>query len=89
MLKTGLRSCTAMAVVVSCSSDLTPSLGISICHGFGPKKSDRQTDRQTETEISLLNCILPSSGSIMVSGRSVGSMFGEEGRWQSEEGFVS
>ena len=35
-----LRSCVAVAVVQvsSCSSDSTPSLGISICLGYGPKK---------------------------------------------------
>ena len=36
----GLRSCIAMAVMQasSCSSDSTPSLGTSMCHGCGPKK---------------------------------------------------
>ena len=38
----------AVAVPCSCSSNLTPSLGTSICHRHGPKKTDRQTDRQTE-----------------------------------------
>ena len=28
----------AVAVASSCSSDSTPSLGNSICHGYGPKK---------------------------------------------------
>ena len=28
----------AVAVARGYSSDLTPGLGISICHGFGPKK---------------------------------------------------
>ena len=26
----------------SCSSDLTPSLGISVCHGFSPKKQKKK-----------------------------------------------
>ena len=39
--QTRLRSCiaVAMAWASSCSSDLTPSLGISICRGWGPKKT--------------------------------------------------
>ena len=36
-----LRSRVAVAVAGSCSSNLTPSLGTSICHGCGPKKSKR------------------------------------------------
>ena len=30
----------AVAWASSCSSDSTPSLGISICHGCGPKKKE-------------------------------------------------
>ena len=41
-LKTWLGSCIAVAVVQtgSYSSDLTPDLGTSICHGCGPKKQN-------------------------------------------------
>ena len=41
-LQTWLGSSVAVAVVEfsSCSSDLTPSLGISICHGCGPKNQN-------------------------------------------------
>ena len=40
-----LRCCVAVAVVLagSCSSDSTPSLGTSICHGCGPKKRKKRT----------------------------------------------
>ena len=31
----------------SCSSDLTPSLGTSVCHGCGPEKR-RQTNKETQ-----------------------------------------
>ena len=36
-----LRSCIAVAVAGSCSSNSTPSLGISMCHGCGPKKQKK------------------------------------------------
>ena len=45
-----LESGVAVAVAGSCSTDSTPSLGTSICHGFGPKKTDRQTDRKKVKE---------------------------------------
>ena len=32
----------AVAQASSCSSDLTPSLGTSICRGFGPKKTKKK-----------------------------------------------
>ena len=38
-----LRSCITVAVAGSCSSNLTPSLGTSMCRRFGPKK---QTNKQ-------------------------------------------
>ena len=39
-----LRSIVAVAVVQagSCSSDLTPSLGTSLCHGYGPPKEKKK-----------------------------------------------
>ena len=36
-----LGSDDAVAVAGSCSSDLTPHLGTSVCCGSGPKKNDR------------------------------------------------
>ena len=44
-----LGSCVAMAVAwaSSCSSNLTPSLGTSICHRCSPKK---QTNKQTKSQ---------------------------------------
>ena len=43
-LQMQLGSCVAVAVVQasSYSSDLTPSLGTSICHGCGPKKTRKK-----------------------------------------------
>ena len=39
-----LRSCVAVAVgqASSCRSDLTPSLGTSICYRCGPKKQSKK-----------------------------------------------
>ena len=45
-----LASLWAEAQAGSCSSDLTLSLGTSICHRFSPKKTDRQTDTHTHTK---------------------------------------
>ena len=39
--KMWLGSCIAVAVAGSCSSNLTPSLGTSICHGSGPRNGKR------------------------------------------------
>ena len=43
-----LGSAVVVAVVKagSCSSDLTPSLGTSICHGYSPKKQNKQKFRE-------------------------------------------
>ena len=42
--QTQLGSCTAVAAAQagSCSSDLAPSLGTSICHGCGPKIKNKK-----------------------------------------------
>ena len=34
----------------SCSSTLTSSLGISICHRFSPEKKERERERERERE---------------------------------------
>ena len=31
------------------SSDLTPSLGISICHGYGPKKTKKEREKGSKS----------------------------------------
>ena len=41
-MKLGSGIAAAVAVANSCSTDSTPSLGISICRGCGPKKKDRK-----------------------------------------------
>ena len=48
--QTWLGSHVAMAVVwaSSCTSDLTPSLGTSLCHGCGPKKQKSKKIRNEE-----------------------------------------
>ena len=39
----------AMAQADSYSSDLTPSLGTSICHGWGPKKQQKKVGVQKQS----------------------------------------
>ena len=52
--QTQLRSCVAGAVAraSSCSSDSTSSLGTSICHGCGPKKT-RQKQKTNKNHCTL------------------------------------
>ena len=49
-----LGSCIAVVVAQagSCSSDLTPSLGISVCCGCGPKMQ-KEEERKKKTSIPL------------------------------------
>ena len=37
----------SVTVAGSCRSDLTPSLGTSVCHGCGPKKQKKKRDYLT------------------------------------------
>ena len=68
-LQAWLGSCVAVAVASSYSSNLTPSLGTSICHECGPKKEKiyihiyihRERERET-WGVPLCHC--SSSGSI-------------------------
>ena len=48
-----------MAVVQagSCSSDLTPSLGTSICHRCGPKKKQKER-KKTPFQLALTASLL-------------------------------
>ena len=41
-MRLGSGVAVALALAGSYSSDLTPSLGISVCHGCGPKKKDKR-----------------------------------------------
>ena len=41
-LRSGMAVAVAVAVAGSCSSNWTPSLGTSICHGCGPKKKKKK-----------------------------------------------
>ena len=58
-----LRSCVVVAVAVavagSCSSDSTPSLGTSICHRCGPKKTKKkkkgEINKKTNPDISQMS----------------------------------
>ena len=47
-LQMWLGSCVAVAVVLacSCSSDSTPSLGTSICHGCGRRKDKKDKNKK-------------------------------------------
>ena len=42
-----------VAVACSCSSDLSPSLGPSMCHGCGPKKQNKQTKNKNKTPTNI------------------------------------
>ena len=45
----------AVAVVGSCSSDDTPSLGTSICREYGPKNiKDKKKERKRERENQMV-----------------------------------
>ena len=55
------RSSVAMAVVQAsiCSPDSTPSLGISTCHRYGPKKKKKKKEKKKGLNIGLaLSCSL-------------------------------
>ena len=45
-LGSGVAVAVAVAVAGSCSSNLTPSLGTSICHGCSPKKGGGEGERR-------------------------------------------
>ena len=65
-LKTQLSFGVAVAVVQagSCSSNQTPSLGSSICHGCGPKKQTKPNQNKTKTTQQITNKdLLCSTGS--------------------------
>ena len=52
-LQTWFRSCVAVAAAGSYSFDLTPSLGTSICHGYSPKK--RQREIRSRSPVGMLS----------------------------------
>ena len=69
--QTQLGSGVAMVQASSCSSDQTPSLGTSICHGRGPKKQKTQNNIHKNTQKNLkVNSILSSQGCILPSSFS-------------------
>ena len=57
--QTQLGSCIAVAMVQagSWSSDLTPTLATSICHGCGPKKKQKRNKKRTFKKIYILEFI--------------------------------
>ena len=62
-----LGSCIAVAVAVavavagSCSSDLTPSLGTSMCHGAALKSKKQTNKTKNKVIIDMLGLTLPFS----------------------------
>ena len=64
-----LGSCIAVAVVQagSCSSDLTPSLGTSIGHGYGPKKKKKKKKKRKEKNHVCLQVFCYSIASTLIS----------------------
>ena len=66
-LQTRLRSDMAVAVSGNYSSDSTPSLGISICHGSCPKKKNKNKNKnQKKAGIIYIRRI---ANSLIVSGQ--------------------
>ena len=59
-LGSGVAVAVAVAVASSCSSDLTPSLGTSICQVCGPKKTKRQKTKQNKKTQKNLNSLWSS-----------------------------
>ena len=50
-MQLGSRVVVAVVQASSCSSDLTSSLGTSVCHGCGPKKKKKMTLWKIETGV--------------------------------------
>ena len=73
-LQMWLGSCVAVAVVSvgSCSSDLTPSLGISTCQECGPKKKNKKKKKKNVRKMK---------------GRSQGGFHGREWKRALNRGF--
>ena len=58
----------AVAWAMGCSSDLTPSLGTSICLGFGPKKQKKKKKKKKKRKQTYFHLKIADeefSGSIM------------------------
>ena len=57
-LQTQLGSCVVAVAVVqadSCSSDLTPSLGTSVCHECSPRKKKKTTQTNKQKKLFPLS----------------------------------
>ena len=81
----------ALAQASSYSSCQTPSLGISICHGTGPKKGKKTKNKQTKKEtgnispnnqlrflfkyLILHECVIPYTSPVIMLGASVAQTF--------------
>ena len=52
-MRLGFSIAVAGAKAGSCSSDSTPSLGTSICHGGGPKKKKRKKKKKKAAELDV------------------------------------
>ena len=52
-LESHIAVAVAVAVAGSCNSDLTPSLGTSICYGCGPKKQKKTKKQKTKNKKTL------------------------------------
>ena len=58
-----LRSCLAVAVrqPSNCSSDSTPSLGTSVCHGCGPRNQKKKRKKKNCSVFILLHVVVQFS----------------------------
>ena len=53
-LQTRFGCAVAVAVASSCNSDSTPSLGTSVCYGYGPKKGKKKKSKRTLDKWQLM-----------------------------------
>ena len=55
-MRLGSRIAVVVVQAGSCRSELTPSLGTSICHGYDPKKTENKKS-ETESPFVLEYCL--------------------------------
>ena len=82
--------CYGCGVGRSCSFDLTPSLGTSVCWGHGPKKTknkkqtNKQTNKKTHQTLSLLSPF-PPAGVLWLPCLSISSLvFQSSHQWMPQ-----
>ena len=80
-MQLGSRVAVAVAVAGSCSSDVIPSLGTSICHGCSPKKTKDEKRQQQQKTTSVKRDWKSTMGKAQLSASQ--SLKGTQG-WPQE-----